>query len=60
MRQANPSVMEVIRAVARHFVEDDCSSVAKVLTYQTLKKIFSPSEASGAYIVLRELRSAVA
>ena len=36
MRQANPSVMELIRAVARHFVEDDCSSVAKALTYQTL------------------------
>ena len=36
MRQANPSVTELIRAVARHFVEDDCSSVAKALTYQTL------------------------
>lgn len=36
MRQANPSVLELIRAVARHFVEDDCSSVAKALTYQTL------------------------
>ena len=36
MRQANPSVMELIRAVARHFVEDECSSVAKALTYQTL------------------------
>ena len=36
MRQANPSVMELIRAVSRHFVEDDCSSVAKALTYQTL------------------------
>ena len=36
MRQANPSVMELIQAVARHFVEDDCSSVAKALTYQTL------------------------
>jgi membrane protein len=36
VRQANPSVMELIRAVARHFVEDDCSSVAKALTYQTL------------------------
>ena len=35
MRQANPSVLELIRAVARHFVEDDCSSVAKALTYQT-------------------------
>ena len=36
MRQANPSVLELILAVARHFVEDDCSSVAKALTYQTL------------------------
>jgi len=36
VRQANPSVTEFIRAVARHFVEDDCSSVAKALTYQTL------------------------
>jgi membrane protein len=36
VRQANPSVLELIRAVARHFVEDDCSSVAKALTYQTL------------------------
>ena len=36
MYQANPSVIEVIRSVARHFVEDDCSSVAKALTYQTL------------------------
>jgi membrane protein len=36
VRQANPSVTEFIRAVARHFVEDDCSSIAKALTYQTL------------------------